>query len=333
MVPESSYRLPSDVQTSSAKGTSLQLQRSCVILSPSLSKSIKTILISAYQTSAVVSGTGRNGTVPSRLGYIRRRREMDADSVALVKDSEPHLSGHQTEAAQSSSTATRHRHLQCSDDRCIPPLSPAKQHCLHVRLDDSMRKECSKSWDVRFQEYFNKQIHPDVDTPIGRWTLERYSSGVTNDQSSQSHWTFNTGKKHLLAACSLPFTRCRHTYYINEIKRGIAGVGENHLLPVYNSLQSDQLVVHYSLYTTRSPQEIVAEIRSNGESTIPTPTVEVKKDADDSKQPARTLIIQTRAKLLLDSPQLRSKVVCVHCKGRLWSVGVWVCGQNVRLGM
>jgi len=143
--------------------------------------------------------------------------------------------------------------------------------------------ECSKSWDAQFQEYFKKQIHPDVDTHIGRWVLERYNSynpysGVTNNRSKSlncvikdlQHW------KEAPVDCMLLALYQLQAYYVNEIKRGIAGVGEYHLLPVYNSLQSDQHIVHY--IPTRSPDEVVANIRNKGASNTPTATAEVKKD-------------------------------------------------------
>ena len=45
-----------------------------------------------------------------------------------------------------------------------------------------------KVWDSVFEEYYMKDIHPDVTKAIGRWILERYRaynpySGVTNNQS------------------------------------------------------------------------------------------------------------------------------------------------------
>ena len=45
-----------------------------------------------------------------------------------------------------------------------------------------------KKWDAAFEEYYMKEIHPDVAKSIGRWVLERccaYNpySGVTNNQS------------------------------------------------------------------------------------------------------------------------------------------------------
>lgn len=44
------------------------------------------------------------------------------------------------------------------------------------------------TWDPLFEEYYLKEIHPDVPESIGRWVLEKYSiynpySGVTNNQS------------------------------------------------------------------------------------------------------------------------------------------------------
>jgi len=88
----------------------------------------------------------------------------------------------------------------------------------------AVMKECSKSWDAQFQEYFKKQIHPDFDTHIDRWVLERYNSynpysGVTNNQSESlnrvikdlQHW-----KEAPLTACSLLLQL--QAYYINKIK-------------------------------------------------------------------------------------------------------------------
>jgi len=86
--------------------------------------------------------------------------------------------------------------------------------------------ERSKSWDAQFQEYFKKQIHPDVDTHIGRWVHERYNSynpynGVTNNQSESlnrvtkdlQHW------KEAPVDCMLLALYQLQAYYVNEIKR------------------------------------------------------------------------------------------------------------------
>ena len=49
-------------------------------------------------------------------------------------------------------------------------------------------KEKSRDWDALFEEYYLKEIHPNVSTSIGRWILEECNvynpySGVTNNQS------------------------------------------------------------------------------------------------------------------------------------------------------
>ena len=72
-------------------------------------------------------------------------------------------------------------------------------------------------WDAQFQEYFKKQVHPDVDTHIGQLVLERYNSyspysGVKNNWSESLNCVIKLGpseapgKKHLLTACFLHST-------------------------------------------------------------------------------------------------------------------------------
>jgi len=62
----------------------------------------------------------------------------------------------------------------------------------------AVMKEWSNSWDAQFQEYFKKQIHPDVDTHIGWLVLERYNSyspysGVKNNWSESLNCIIKLG--------------------------------------------------------------------------------------------------------------------------------------------
>ena len=61
-------------------------------------------------------------------------------------------------------------------------------HCLNESDYKKMLKEKRKKWDALFEEYYMKEVHPDVSESVGRWALEIYSvynpySGVTNNQS------------------------------------------------------------------------------------------------------------------------------------------------------
>ena len=48
--------------------------------------------------------------------------------------------------------------------------------------------DMKKAWDSTFEDYFMREIQPEVPISIGRWILEKYSvynpySGVTNTKS------------------------------------------------------------------------------------------------------------------------------------------------------
>ncbi|SMN01977.1 hypothetical protein SPONN_284 [uncultured Candidatus Thioglobus sp.] len=61
-------------------------------------------------------------------------------------------------------------------------------HCLTEADYQKLLIDMRKDWDVLFEAYYMKEIHPDVPESVGRWALEKYSvynpySGVTNNQS------------------------------------------------------------------------------------------------------------------------------------------------------
>jgi hypothetical protein len=100
--------------------------------------------------------------------------------------------------------------------------------------------EKSKKWSGAFLEYFMTELHPHVNTMMGRWVLEKLRvynpySGVTQNMSEG----FNTVLRRLenwkeaaLDMCVLSFYYLQG-YYLNEWKRGLCKTGSYTLLGNY----------------------------------------------------------------------------------------------------
>ena len=61
-------------------------------------------------------------------------------------------------------------------------------HCLNEADYHKLLQDKREEWDAVFEDYYMKEIHPDVPEYVGRWALEKYSvynpySGITNNQS------------------------------------------------------------------------------------------------------------------------------------------------------
>ena len=73
-------------------------------------------------------------------------------------------------------------------------------------------------------------------------------------------------------------------YYLNEIKRGLSGLGEYHLKLVYISVAVNPHAIEY--LPTHSPQDIVLQIRERGiqQDQTSEPPVRVKEETEESSR-------------------------------------------------
>jgi len=153
------------------------------------------------------------------------------------------------------------------------------------------RLECYRqTWDAQFEDYYMRTIHPQIPHHIGRWVLEKQGcynpySGVTNNQSEALNrvikdlqdWKEAPVDSMVLALHQL------QAYYLNEIKRGLSGMGEYHLKAAYSSLAVNPHAIEY--LPTYSPQEIVMQIRECGikQDQTSEPSVRVKEETKESR--------------------------------------------------
>lgn len=95
----------------------------------------------------------------------------------------------------------------------------------------------SRKWSASFAQYFDSEIHPHVNSKLGRWVLERMRiynpySGITQNMSEG----FNTVLRRLQEWKEAPLDMCilsmfyLQGYYLNEWKRGLCGKGGYTLL-------------------------------------------------------------------------------------------------------
>ena len=165
----------------------------------------------------------------------------------------------------------------------------------------------SEKWDGAFQNYYQKEIHPEVPLSIGRWALERLHiynpySGVTNNQSEGLNRVIKDLQdwKEAPVDCVLLSVYQLQSFYLNEIRRGIAGIGEYHLKSVYANIQPRQGLVDY--IPTSTPGEVVERIKK-GEGNI-TQIEELHTDVPPNDLPTRSLTIHARAQQLLEFNQI-----------------------------
>ena len=128
----------------------------------------------------------------------------------------------------------------------------------------SQFEKMRKRWDASFEEYFVKNIHPDVPKAIGRFVLEPLGiynpySGVTNNQSEGFNRVMKDlqGWKEAPLDCTVLALYLLQSYYNNEIKRGLSGMGEYHVLSSVGIVEQEQ-----GFTPTSSPSEIVEGIRN-----------------------------------------------------------------------
>jgi len=106
----------------------------------------------------------------------------------------------------------------------------------------------SQKWDAAFEQYYKNEIHSDVPSSIGRWVLEELRiydsySGVTNNQSEGLNRVIKDlqGWKEAPVDCVMLAVYQLQALYLNEIRRGLAGIGEYHLKSQYASIQANQV--------------------------------------------------------------------------------------------
>ena len=94
-------------------------------------------------------------------------------------------------------------------------------------------ENCKTRWDGEFTKYYLKDIHPHVPVHTGRWALEDLHiynpySGITNNQSESLNFVLKElqgWKEVKIDNAVLAFYQMQ-AYYMNEIRRGLAGMGE-----------------------------------------------------------------------------------------------------------
>ena len=142
---------------------------------------------------------------------------------------------------------------------------------------------------------------------IGRWVLEKLHcynpySGVTNNISESlnkvikdlQHW------KEVPVDCMILALYQLQAYYVNEIRRGLAGIGEYTLQTCYSSLHTN--IVDY--IPSKAPDEIVIgikESRSLSPDTQQLPEGGMKIEDKNPEDLTRNLSSNARACLLLES--------------------------------
>ena len=106
-------------------------------------------------------------------------------------------------------------------------------------------------------------------------------------------------------------------FYLNETKRGLAGLGNYNVAQKYHAVCLDQIAVQY--LPTNSPEEIVKRIKE-GERNGEIPQVKVKKESEDQQpqeKQMRTLSAHARAQLVLqnDNISFDTKLHVFNVKG------------------
>ena len=139
-------------------------------------------------------------------------------------------------------------------------------HCSTLDKYTDKLDNCKTRWDGEFTKYYLKDIHPQVPVHIGRWALEDLHiynpySGVTNNQSENLNFVLKElqgWKEVKIDNAVLAFYQMQ-AYYSNEIRRGLAGMGEYHVLSQYSDVVSG--MKEMDLLPTCSPKEIVQRLQ------------------------------------------------------------------------
>ena len=172
-------------------------------------------------------------------------------------------------------------------------------HCSTKNVYDGLLGELQKTWDATFEQYY---MDPDIPYSIGRWVLEELNiynpySGITNNQSESLNRVIKDLQSWKEAPLDCLVLALYHlqAFYSNEIKRGLAGIGEYHPLPQFAPIQPYSEVDYLP---TSPPEEIVKHIR---ESTHVVETPKEEESREEPQPPARNLSAEARAQLVLKS--------------------------------
>ena len=115
---------------------------------------------------------------------------------------------------------------------------------LHQPTNDQYTKllsRMSERWSAPFFDYFNRNIHPDIDS-LARWAIESlgvYSSfsGVTNNQAEGINFVLKQLQqwKEAPIDCMVLALNYLQGYYASEIACGQQNLGNYHLRPEFSS--------------------------------------------------------------------------------------------------
>ena len=160
---------------------------------------------------------------------------------------------------------------------------------------DSKLDKMKAKWDAVFFYYYLQEIHNEIEL-FARWKLEEKGlynpySGVTNNQSESLNFVLKNLLKWKEAPIDCIILSMYHlqAFYVNEVRRGFADIGEYKIQEQYKSLISDSQSVDY--IPTISPDDIVTSIRSSEMA-----EVAIHDNTDNSVDDASSSVSQTQSK-------------------------------------
>ena len=189
---------------------------------------------------------------------------------------------------------------------------------------DSLLADLCTTWDARFEKYYVTSIHPQVildnyfliivilfffvigESALGHWVLNKLHcynpySGITNNASESLNKVIKDLQqwKEAPVDCMVLVLYQLQAYYLSEVSRGIAGVGEYTLRECYFSLRSS--IVEY--IPSKSLEEIMTTIKEGASVSTEECHVHVPGGEEDEVEPpadlTRKLSSHARACLLL----------------------------------
>ena len=157
------------------------------------------------------------------------------------------------------------RHGATSDDMDV--YRSDLKELLHLPTKEGYTKQLNKmseKWSAPFFEYFNNNIHPDIES-LARWAISSYGvyspySGVTNNQAEGINLVFKQLQqwKEAPIDCMVNYLQ---GYYASEIARGQQKLGNYQLRSEFSSsLAMTLFLPDCKVY---SPAEIVSQIKEN----------------------------------------------------------------------
>ena len=160
------------------------------------------------------------------------------------------------------------RHGATSDDMDV--YRSDLKELLHLPTKEGYTKQLNKmseKWSAPFFEYFNNNIHPDIES-LARWAISSYGvyspySGVTNNQAEGINLVFKQLQqwKEAPIDCMVLALNYLQGYYASEIARGQQKLGNYQLRSEFSSsLAMTLFLPDCKVY---SPAEIVSQIKEN----------------------------------------------------------------------